>query len=89
MWVFLFYGVFICCMKIIITESQLRQLKETYDSDKLYKKSHIVNLLKKAPRQYKNYLSSLNEYDCYDSEGNKHECVKIPQFIYQYLIGNY
>jgi hypothetical protein len=89
MWVFLFYKVFICKMKIVITESQLRQLKENYDPDKLYKKSYVVNILKKAPRQYKKYITNLDEHECYDSEGNKHECVKVPQFIYQYLIGNY
>lgn len=76
-------------MKIIITESQLTLLMEYYDPDKLYEKSYVVNILKKAPRQYKKYLSLLDEYDCYDKEGNKHECVKVPQFIYQYLIGKY
>ena len=89
MWVFLFYEVFISNMKIVITESQLRQLTEIYDPEKLYKKSYIVHVLKKAPRQYKSHLSSLDVYDCHDNEGNKHECVKIPQFIYQYLTGNY
>lgn len=76
-------------MKIVITERQLKQLTETYDPDKLYKKSYIVNVLKKAPRQYRKYITLLDEFDCHDNEGNKHECVKVPQFIYQYLIGNY
>jgi hypothetical protein len=76
-------------MKIVITESQLRQLTEMYNPDKLYRKSYIVNVLNKAPRQYKKYLSSLDEVDCYDGDGNKHECVKIPQFIHQYLSGQY
>ena len=60
-----------------------------YNPDKLYKKSYIIGVLKKAPRQYKEYINALEEVDCYDNEGNKNKCVKIPQFIYQYLIGGY
>ena len=40
-------------MKIVITESQLRQLTEIYDPEKLYKKSYIVNVLKKANSRHR------------------------------------
>ena len=76
-------------MRIILKESQVVQLLEVFDSEKLYKKEYIVNVLKKAPREYKRYISLLDTVECYDNDGNKHECVKIPQFIYQYLVGRY
>ena len=59
---------------IVITEEQLKfivenikdktdELKEYYDSDKLYAKSYIEDRLKKAPRYIKKYAKDLEEIE--------------------------
>lgn len=80
---------------IVITEEQLKfivenikdktdELKEYYDSDKLYAKSYIEDRLKKAPRYIKKYVKDLEEI-----EKDGKVFVKIPQVLYQYLSGNF
>lgn len=77
-------------MKIVITENQLKNIVlEYYDSEKLYLREYIVNILKRAPKQYKNYIDKLPSIECENSEGEKNICTKIPEFIYVYLMGRH
>jgi hypothetical protein len=84
--------------KIIITESQLKNIiKEYFDGDKLYHRESLVKkLLSKnskgyynAPKEIRSYVEKLPYIDCYDSDGNKQICTKIPEVLYVYLNGRY
>ncbi len=77
-------------MKELIRKILKENLEESYyDRDKLYSKSYIERVMAKAPRNLKSYLPKLEEFDCIDKYGNPHKCVKIPQVLYQYIVGNY
>jgi len=85
-------------MKILISESQYKHiLKEYYESDKLYHRESLVKrLLVKnqkgffvAPKQIRDIIEKLPYIDCYDQEGNKQTCTKIPEVLYVYLSGRY
>jgi hypothetical protein len=80
--------------KFIITESQFQILiknqkkitESIYDSEKLYSKEYINSVTKTAPKYIKKVIKNLPEYDCPNRPGL---CVKIPQVIFQYIIGNF
>lgn len=80
---------------IRLTESKLVDLIESiinedyYDSNKLYNRDYIIFKLKNGPRELKKYIKTLPEIECYDSQGNKAICTKIPQVIHVFLTGNY
>ena len=76
-------------MKILVTESQLKNilLKEYYDSEKLYNRERIVNMLSKAPKYIREYVKNLPHIECTDQDGNSHICTKLPQVVYEYLFG--
>lgn len=85
-------------MKIIISEKQLKGIiKEHYDKDKLYHRETLVKrLLSKnskghfnIPKTIREYVNTLPYIDCYDSNGNKEICTKIPQVLYQFLFSKY
>ena len=42
-----------------------------------------------APKEIRSYIQNLPYEDCFDSEGNKHVCTKIPEVLYVYLSGRY
>ena len=74
--------------KIIITESQYRKiLNEYYDPNKLYNYNYIKSI--KFPRYLQTEVNKLEKIECKDANGNKHLCVRLPQFIYQFIIGDY
>lgn len=77
--------------KIIITENQLRKLvnESYYDSNKLYSKQYIENLTINAPRNIKNIVRSLEIIGCYDQNGNRSQCVRIPEVLFIYISGRY
>jgi hypothetical protein len=79
--------------KIIIKESSLKRLvenlQENYDSNKLYKKSYILDRIKNAPKQIKKYTDLLPDIECYDAEGNQQVCTRIPEVLFVYLTGRY
>ena len=62
---------------------------EQYNPEKLYRREHIVNILKKGPRGLKRYIKDLPSIDCTDNQGNKFICTTIPDEIHYYLIGKY
>lgn len=72
-------------------------ITEHYDSEKLYNREHLVKRLNMknqkgffiTPKEIRNYIQSLPHIDCYDSEGNKQICTKIPEVMYVYLSGRY
>jgi uncharacterized protein YneF (UPF0154 family) len=85
-------------MNILITESQYKKvLKEYYEKDKLYHRESLVQrLLVKnkqgffvAPKQIRDVIEKLPYIDCYDQEGNKQTCTKIPEVLHVYLTGRY
>jgi hypothetical protein len=85
-------------MNILITESQYKKvLKEYFEKDKLYhRESLIKRLLVKnkdgyfvAPKQIRDIIEKLPYIDCYDQEGNKQTCTKIPEVLHVYLTGRY
>ncbi len=85
-------------MNILITESQYKKvLKEYFEKDKLYhRESLIKKLLVKnkdgyfvAPKQIRDIIEKLPYIDCYDQEGNKQTCTKIPEVLHVYLTGRY
>jgi hypothetical protein len=76
---------------IIITEDQLQSivnevsnLNEMYDPEKLYAKSYIEDVTRKAPKYIKKYLHGLEVI-----EKNGKEFIRIPQVVYQYITGNF
>ena len=74
--------------KIIITESQYRKiLNEYYDPNRLYNYNYIKSI--KFPKYIQTEVNKLEKIEYKDSNGNKHLCVRIPQFIYQFIIGDY
>jgi hypothetical protein len=77
-------------MKLIITESQFRNLTEQfYDPEKLYDKKFIVSSLMKAPRYMRKYIKGLDDdRECYRGDV-QYACTRIPQVVYQYLFGNF
>lgn len=72
-------------------------LTEHYDSEKLYVREFLVKKLNMkdekgffiTPKGIREYIPKLPYIDCYDSEGNKKICTKIPEFIHVYLTGRY
>jgi hypothetical protein len=79
---------------IKLTESDMvslikKVILEQYSPEKLYRREHIVNTLKKGPRELKRYIKDLPSIDCTDNEGNKAICTKIPEVIHVYLQGKY
>lgn len=77
-------------MKELIRKILQENLEESYyDKDKLYSKAYIERVMAKAPRNLKKYSLNLEEFDCTDNNGKAHKCVKIPQVLYQYIVGNY
>ncbi len=85
-------------MNILITESQYKKvLEEYFEKDKLYhRESLIKRLLVKnkdgyfvAPKQIRDIIEKLPYIDCYDQEGNKQTCTKIPEVLHVYLTGRY
>jgi hypothetical protein len=77
-------------MKYIITESQYKAiLNEYYDSEKLYRREHVVKMLSRGPRYIKEYIKNLPKIQCTDNDGNEVICTKIPEVIYQFLYGNF
>lgn len=85
-------------MRILITESQYKSvIKEYFDRDKLYHRESLVKrLLVKnqkgyfvAPKEIRDIIEKLPYIDCYDQEGNKQTCTKIPEVLYVYLNGRY
>jgi hypothetical protein len=85
-------------MNILITESQYKKvLKEYFEKDKLYQRESLIKrLLVKnkdgyfvAPKQIRDIIEKLPYIDCYDQEGNKQTCTKIPEVLHVYLTGRY
>lgn len=85
-------------VKILISESQYKNiLKEYYEPDKLYHRETLVKrLLVKnqkgyfvAPKEIRAVVERLPYIDCYDQDGNKQTCTKIPEVLYVYLSGRY
>jgi predicted HTH transcriptional regulator len=77
-------------MKVILTEGQYNKLiLEFYDRDKLYSRERIVNSLKSATKNIKQYIKKLPHIDVTDDQGNKKVLTKIPEVLYQYLHGNF
>ena len=72
-------------------------ITEHYDSEKLYNRELLVKKLNMknqkgffiAPEEIRSYIQNLPYEDCFDSEGNKHVCTKIPEVLYVYLSGRY
>ena len=72
-------------------------ITEHYDSEKLHDRESLVKKLNMknqkgffiAPKGIREYIQSLPYIDCYDSEGNKQICTKIPEVMYVYLSGRY
>ncbi len=78
----------------MMKESIRKILKETliesyYDRDKLYSKSYIDSVMKRAPKNLKMYFKNLEEFDCIDKNNQPHTCVKIPEVIHTFIIGKY
>jgi hypothetical protein len=86
-------------MGIEFKKSDLERLLvlEYYNRNKLYHRESLVKRLlaknKKgfyiAPKSIRDYIESLPYDDCYDSNGNKQTCTKIPEVLYVYLQGLY
>jgi hypothetical protein len=85
-------------MKFLISESQYKNIiKEYYEKDKLYRRESLIRrLLVKnqkgyfvAPKEIRDIIEKLPYIDCFDQEGNKHTCTKIPEVLYIYLSGRY
>lgn len=85
-------------MSIEFKKSELVSLiTEYYDREKLYHRESLVKRLlmkdKKgyyvAPKSIRDYVETLPYIECYDSQGNKQTCTKIPEVIYVYLQGMY
>lgn len=68
-------------IKRVISESN-----EYYDSDKLYKKSSIISMLKREPKYMQKYISKLPDLS---KEGSDEVFTKIPQVVWQKLFGRY
>lgn len=68
---------------------QMMNIVENYDKERLYSREEMVKRLtiKTAPKDIKDYVKHLPHIDCTDSEGKKHVCTKIPEFIFVYLTG--
>jgi hypothetical protein len=64
-------------------------LFEGYEADRLYLKSYILKRLEKAPYYVRKEAKNLPEFECTDQSGNRQICTKLPQFLYQYLFGNF
>jgi hypothetical protein len=72
-------------------------ITENYDSEKLYNREFLVKKLSMknqkgffiAPKEIRSHIQNLPYIDCFDSEGNKHVCTKIPEVLYVYLSGRY
>ena len=76
--------------KIIITENQLKLVRESYyDSNKLYSKQYIDNVTRNAPRDIKNSVNSIEIVGCIDGSGNLSQCVRIPEVLFIYISGRY
>ena len=81
-------------MKVMLTESQYTRLIENqseseWNSDKLYEREKIVKLLKKGPKYMQDYIKKLPHIRTQNEEGNIKIATRIPQTVYQYLIGNF
>jgi hypothetical protein len=85
-------------MRILVTEKQIKGIiKEYYDRDKLYHRESVVRRLMSknnkgffnAPKQIRDIVKDLPYLECYDSDGNKQICTKIPEVLYVYLSGRY
>ena len=85
-------------MSIEFKKSELESLiMEYYEREKLYHRESIVQRLlmknKKgfylAPKSIRDFVETLPYIDCYDSNGNKQTCTKIPEVVYVYLEGKY
>jgi len=75
-------------MKIIITDKQYKKiLKEHYNPEKLYSYNYIKSI--KFPKYLQTEVDMLEKIDCVDRNGNRHICVKLPQFLYQFITGNF
>ena len=75
-------------MENLNTYSEFR-LFENYDGDKLYLKSYILKRLEKAPYYVRKEAKNLPDIECKDASGNRQICTKLPQFLFQYLFGNF
>ena len=78
----------------MLTESQYTRLIENqseseWNSDKLYEREKIVKLLKKGPKYMQDYIKKLPHIRTQNEEGNIKIATRIPQTVYQYLIGNF
>jgi hypothetical protein len=79
-------------MKVILTESQYKNLVENfehYDPEKLYHRQKIVNALKTAPKYIKDYIKHLPKIEVINEKGERLIATKIPGTIFQYLFGNF
>ena len=78
-------------MKIRISESQYNKIitESYYDSDKLYSKQYIENVTRNADRNIKNIVRGLEIVGCTDTNGNKTQCVRIPEILFVYISGKY
>jgi len=79
-------------MKVILTESQYKNLVENfekYDPEKLYHREKIINALKTGPNYIKQYIKKLPHIEVVNEKGEKLIATKIPGTIFQYLFGNF
>ena len=78
-------------MKIRISESQYNKIitESYYDSDKLYSKQYIKNVTRNADSNIKNIVRGLEIIGCTDTNGNKTQCVRIPEILFVYISGKY
>jgi hypothetical protein len=65
--------------------------EEIYDKNRLYPREKLIKRLSKreTPRNIRSLLNDLPTIDCWDREGKKEICTKIPEVIYVYLSGRY
>lgn len=66
------------------TKFNFDDLNEEYEPEKLYSLEYLESAMRTAPKYLKKYINKTNVIE---KDGKKF--VRIPQVIYQYLIGNF
>lgn len=76
-------------IKKLVKENLNNLMVEGYDSEKLYSRDYVVNILKRGPGYMRKFIKSLPSIECEDANGSKKICTKIPEVIYNLINNNF
>ena len=67
----------------------VKQIMEQFNSDKLYSKNYIVQMLRSGPKELKTFIKKLPDIPCTNNKGEDMMCTKIPEIVQVYINGKY